>query len=342
MKEADINNLKEFLLCPNKDLAQITQLSTKRLATLKQNIDLQQIRLILKLPETLDEDINVEDILDKVVNNTIKTIINDGKDDLIANIPNEIKPNILQNGEDISQERVRISLNNIERELNASLNVERKGQVSTKVLREIVKEEITHASKIYMEKVSDNLKQNLSTNSKKSAEKSFNDLKSGVFKETERPILREVKEAFIEKLTILKDETIKNSVDRVKAEIKSEDTAISEKLQNDIQKMLKDVARTEINSFVKKQFQKKILSTLRDKATKMVAKEFTKKFIRDITKEIVADLEQLMIMQIKENVQNIINEKSRTGIIEKLLNSIDENSIINQVIRNTINNEITI
>ncbi len=342
LKEADINNLKEFLLCTNKDLAQITQLSTKRLTTLKQNIDLQQIRLILKLPETLDEDINVEDILDKVVSYTIQTIINDGKDELIANIPNEIKPNILQNGKDISQERVRISLNNIERELNASLSVETKGQVSTKVLREIVKEEITHASKIYMEKVSDNLKQILNTNSKKVVEKSFNDLKSGVLKETERPILREVKEAFIEKLTILKDETVKNSVDRVKAEIKSEDTAISEKLQNDIQKMLKDVARTEINSFVKKQFQNKILSTLRDKATKMVAKEFTKKFIQDITKEIVADLEPLMIMQIKENVQNIINEKSRTDIIEKLQNSIDENSIINQVIRNTINNEITI
>ena len=47
LKEADINNLKEFLLCSNKDLAQITHLSTKRLNALKQNIDLQQINLIL-------------------------------------------------------------------------------------------------------------------------------------------------------------------------------------------------------------------------------------------------------------------------------------------------------
>ncbi|MFX1466844.1 MAG: hypothetical protein ACFFA5_10260, partial [Promethearchaeota archaeon] len=341
LKEADINNLKEFLLCPNKELAQITHLSTKRLTTLKQNIDLQQIRLILKLPETLDEDINVENILDKVVNDTIQTIIIDGKGNLIANITKEIKPDILQNSKEISQERVRISLNSIERGLNKSLSVERKGQFSTKILREIIKEEIINASKIYMEKVSEKFKQNLNKNSKKFVEKSFNDLKSSVLKETERPILKEVKETFIEKLTILKDETIKSSLDHVKAEIKSEDTVISEKLQNDIQKMLNDVARTEINNFVKKQFQKMILSTLRDIAIKMVEKEFTKKSIRALTKEIVTDLEPKMSIKIKENVQNIINEKIKTDIIEMLQNSIDENSIIRQVIRNTINTKIT-
>ena len=140
----------------------------------------------------MDEDIHLEDIINNAVKNAIQSIINDSKGRLKSSITKEIESSILQNFKEISKERVRISLNNIERELNASLGAERKGQISTKFLREIIKEEVAHFSESYNENVSDNFKQKINTSSKKFIEKSFNNLKSNVIKVTERLILREL------------------------------------------------------------------------------------------------------------------------------------------------------
>ncbi len=340
LTEADIKTLQDFLLCPNKTLTTITRLSKKKLTTLKQNIDLQQIRLILELPETLDASIDVEEILAKVANHSIKSVINDNKRNFKEDIPKDIEQAILQNFKEISQERVRISLNNIEKELNASLLIERKGQVSTTILREIIKERVNYASKDFKENVNNSFKEQMVKNIKQFLDESFDNLKAVVLKGTEKQIRKEVSKTFTEEFTALKEEAIKKAVEQVKAETKIKDTGLTESIKNDIQNKLEADATIEINNFVKNNFQKQILDALREKAVKIVEKKFTRKFIRIITEEIIQDLKPSTMQQIEKivqkNVQKKFDEKIRTEIIETIQNSINENAIINRAIRNII------
>jgi len=340
LTEADIKTLQDFLLCPNKTLTTITRLSKKKLTTLKQNIDLQQIRLILELPETLDASIDVEEILAKVAHYSIKTVINANKRNFREDIPKDVAQAILQNFKEISQERVRISLNNIEKELNASLLIERKGQVSTTVLREIIKERVNYASKDFKENVNNSFKEQMVKNIKQFLDESFDNLKAVVLKGTEKQIMKEVSKTFTEEFTALKEEAIKKAIEQVKAEIKIKDTGIAESIKSDIPNKLEADATIEINNFVKNNFQKQILDALRKKAVKIVEKKFTRKFIRIITEEIIQDLKPSTMQQIEKivqkNVQKKIDEKIRTENIETIQNAINENAIINRAIRNII------
>ncbi|MFX1494799.1 MAG: helix-hairpin-helix domain-containing protein, partial [Promethearchaeota archaeon] len=337
LSEADIKTVQEFLLCPNATLATITHLSKKKLNALKQNIDLQQIRIILELPESLDASLDLEEILAEVVSYIVDTIIKDTKLSLIKDVPKEVEPDILKNFNDISQNRVKISLNNIERELNASLSVEKKGQVSVKTLRRIIKEEVALASEDFSQKVKDNFKKHMAKSSEYLIEESFDALKIKVLKETEKQIMKEFSEAFKEKFVALKEEAIRNAVEQIKAEIKSKDIEITERIHDKIQNKLKDVATAEINDFVKNNFQKQIIDTLREKAMKIVEKEFTKKFIKETTIKITEDLKPSVILQIEEMIQKKFEEEKWDEIIEILQNSINEKAIINHAIKNSIN-----
>ncbi|MFX1518767.1 MAG: DNA topoisomerase VI subunit B, partial [Promethearchaeota archaeon] len=334
--EADIKTVQDFLLCPNKTLATITQLSKKKLATLKQNIDLQQMRLILELPETLDTAIGMEEVLTEVVNHAIETIIRNNKRNLIEDVTKEAELDIFHNFKDISQNRVRISVNKMEKELIRSLRAERKEQISVKILREIIKEGVTIASEGFDKKVSERFKKHMVKDSKLLLEESFDDLKTDVQKGTERQIMKDISDRFTEKFVAIKEEAIKNAVEKVKAEVKTKETEIAENIQNE----LTDAATTEINNFVKNNFQKQISDTLREKTIKIVEKKFTKKFIREITKDIIEELTPSIVQEIKETIQKKIDETIRGENIAMLLTTIDEKAIINQAIMNTIETKI--